>query len=61
MQTVTTLTACVFKAVDRIWEEANTAEESSPLLLVNLLVIPNTDSDRVRFPYISEEGREKHS
>lgn len=54
--TLFTLTACVFKAVDRIWEEANTAEEPSSLLLVNLLVIPNTDSDWVRFPNVSEKG-----
>lgn len=42
-----TLTACVFKAVDGVGQKADTAQEPSPLLLVNLLVIPNADSDGV--------------
>lgn len=52
-----TLTACVFKAVDRVGQKADTAQEPSPLLLVNLLVIPHTDGDRIRFSDVPE-GKE---
>lgn len=49
------LTARVFKAVDGVGQEADAAQEAGPLLLVNLLVIPHADCDRVRFPDVSEE------
>lgn len=52
------LTACVFKAVDGVGQKADTAQETSSLLLVNLLVIPHTDGDGVRFSNVSKE-REK--
>lgn len=51
-----TLTARVFKAVDSVGQEADAAQEASPLLLVNLLVVPHADCDRVGFPDVSEEG-----
>lgn len=44
---ILTLTACVFKAVDSVGQKADTAQEPSPLLLVNLLVIPHADGDRI--------------
>lgn len=42
-----TLTACVFKAIDGVGQKADTAQEPGPLLLMNLLVIPHTDSDGI--------------
>lgn len=42
-----TLTARVFKAVDSVGQKADTAQEASPLLLVNLLVVPHADCDGV--------------
>lgn len=54
-----TLTAGVFEAVDGVGEKAYTAQEASPLLLVNLLVVPHTDGDGVRLANISEERRER--
>lgn len=41
------LTACVFKAVDSIGQKADTAQEASSLLLMDLLVIPHADGDGV--------------
>lgn len=51
---ILTLTACVFKAVDSVGQKADTAQEPSPLLLVNLLVIPHADGDRIGLPDVSE-------
>lgn len=50
-----TLTAGVFEAVDGVGEKAYTAQEASPLLLVNLLVVPHTDGDGVRLPNVPME------
>ena len=44
---VAVLTAGVLESVDGCVHDAHTAEEPSSLLLVNLLVVPNTDCDRV--------------
>lgn len=49
------LTASVFKAVDGVGQEADTPQESSSLLLVDLLVIPHADCDGIRLPDVSEE------
>lgn len=49
------LTASVFKAVDGIGQEADTPQESSSLLFVDLLVIPHADCDGIRLPDVSEE------
>lgn len=54
MRFTLTLTARVFKAVDGVGQKADTAQEPSPLLLVNLLVIPHADGDGIRFPDVSE-------
>lgn len=56
---ILTLTARVFKAVDSVGQKADTAQEPSPLLLVDFLVIPHADGDRVRFPDVSEGEAEK--
>lgn len=48
------LTARVFKAVDGVRKKADTAQEPSPLLFMNLLVIPHADSDWIGFPDVSE-------
>ena len=42
-------TASVFEAVDGVGQEAHTAQEPGPLLLMDLLVVPHTDGDGVRF------------
>lgn len=49
------LTACVFKAVDGVGQEADTPKESSSLLLVDFLVIPHAYCDGIRLPDVSEE------
>lgn len=49
------LTASVFKAVDGVGQEADTPQESSSLLFVDLLVIPHADCDGIRLPDVSEE------
>lgn len=49
-----TLTAGVFKAVDGVGQKSDTAQETSSLLLVDLLVVPHTNSDRVGLSNVSE-------
>ena len=44
---VAVLTASVLEPVDGCVHDADTAQEASTLLLVHLLVVPNTDCDRV--------------
>lgn len=51
-----TLTAGVYESVDGVGQEADTAQKSSTLLFVNLLVVPYTDGDGVRFSNISDIG-----
>ena len=41
------LTAGVFELLYSVGHDADTAQEASALLLVNLLVVPHTDRDRV--------------
>lgn len=43
------LTASVFQSADGIGEQPHAAQEASPLLLVDLLVVPHTDGYRVSF------------
>ena len=41
------LTSCVFQLLDGIGHDAYTPQETGPLLLVNLLVVPYTDRDGI--------------
>lgn len=55
------LTARVFKAVDSVGQEADAAQEASPLFLVNLLMVPHADRNRIRFPDVSERKEKRRS
>lgn len=46
------LTASIFQSADGIGEQPHAAQEASPLLLMDLLVVPHTDGYRVGFPNI---------
>lgn len=46
------LTAGIFQSADGIGEQPHAAQEASPLLLVDLLVVPHTDGYRVGFPNV---------
>lgn len=54
---IRTLTAGVYESVDGVGQEADTAQKTSALLFVNLLVVPYTDGDGVCFSNISGRGR----
>lgn len=41
------ITSCVFQALNGIGHDSNTTKESTTFLLVNLLVVPNTDGYRI--------------
>ena len=51
------LTSSVFELVDGIGHDAYTSQEASALLLVDLLVVPHTDSDGV---FVTNIPRKKH-
>lgn len=53
---IPTLTAGVYESVDGVGQEADTAQKTSALLFVNLLVVPYTDGDGVCFSNISGKG-----
>lgn len=53
---IRTLTAGVYESVDGVGQEADTAQKTSALLFVNLLVVPYTDGDGVCFSNISGRG-----
>lgn len=46
------LTASVLQSADGVGQQPRTAQEASSLLLVNLLVVPHADGDRIRLPNI---------
>lgn len=48
------LTAGVFESVDGVGQEAHTAQKTRALLLVDLLVVPHTDGDRVSLADVSD-------
>lgn len=53
------LTAGVFESADGVGQESHATQETSALLLVDLLMVPYTDSDRVRFPDVSKSTSEE--
>ena len=57
-QTALVLTASVFQSVDGVGEQAYAAQEPRSLLLVDLLVVPNTDGDGVGFTDVPDGAQE---
>lgn len=53
------LTACVFKSVDCVGQEADTAEETCALLFVNLLMVPHTDGDGVCLSNVTKKRKSR--
>lgn len=52
------LTSSVFELVDGIGHDAYTSQETSALLLVDLLVVPHTDGDGV---FVTNIPRKRHT
>lgn len=50
------LTPSVFESADGVGQQPHTAQEASPLLLVDLLVVPHADGYGIAFPNISKNN-----